>query len=291
MHLALRVSALLLVAALISTPRANDSALAEPSKAAKKKQAVVCDRSQFRVIIDVGHSAEVPGALSARGVGEYTFNFNLAQKIESKLLDAGFSKTVLLITPGKAIAGLVQRVNYTQRTPADLFLSIHHDAVPDSFLQKWTYQGRDHKYCDRFKGHSIFVSHDNDEYQTSLKFARLLGLQMKSKGLQYTPHYVEKFMGRRQRQLVDADAGVYRFDNLVVLRSTNMPAVLLEAGSIINRDEELLMSDPDHQALISTAVVDAVERFCATNPRKPEQRIARRPQQDRPIFNYVGQSQ
>jgi hypothetical protein len=40
--------------------------------------------------------------------------------------------------------------------------------------------------------------------------------------------------GRRRAPL---DAGVYRYDQLVVLRST--PAVLLEAGSIVNRQEEL----------------------------------------------------
>lgn len=273
------VGAASLLASFLLALGLAQSVRAESSKITPAKQAS-CDRSQFRVILDVGHSAEVPGALSARGVGEYTFNLSLAQAIEKKMLEAGFSKTTLLITPGKAIAGLVSRVNYAAHTPADLFLAIHHDAVPDSFLQKWIYEGKNHNYCDRFKGHSIFVSHDNDEYKTSLQFARLLGLRLKSQGLQYTPHYVERFMGRRQRQLVDAEAGVYRFDNLVVLRSTNKPAVLLEAGSIINRDEELLMADPAHQATIASAVTNAVESYCsAQGSRKPEQRIARRPQQ------------
>ena len=41
-----------------------------------------------------------------------------------------------------------------------------------------------------------------------------------------------------------------------------MPAALLEAGSIINREEELLLSTPEHQALIAASVVDAVKAFC-----------------------------
>jgi hypothetical protein len=50
-----------------------------------------------------------------------------------------------------------------------------------------------------------------------------------------------------------------------------MPAVLLEAGSIINRDEELLMSSPERQSAISAAVTDAVESFCAVRrPRQPD---------------------
>ena len=131
-------------------------------------------------------------------------------------------------------------------------------------------------FSDRFHGHSIFVSAETSEYKTSLAFARQIGLQLKAKGLQYTPHYTEKFMGPRQRQLVDAEAGVYRFDNLAVLRFTNMPAVLLEGGSIINRDEELRMANPEHQQLIASAVTTAVENFCkAQGNRKHEPRIRR----------------
>ena len=77
-------------------------------------------------------------------------------------------------------------------------------------------------------------------------------------------------MGHRQRLLVDAQAGVYRYDELIVLRDTDMPAVLLEAGSIINREEELRMGSVERQALISTAVTDAVEAFCmARQPHTP----------------------
>ena len=93
---------------------------------------------------------------------------------------------------------------------------------------------------------------------------------MRKRGLQYTSHYTDRIMGNRQRLLVDTRAGVYRYDQLIVLRTTDMPAVLLEAGSIINRDEELRMGLVEHQELISGAVVDAVESFCkARRPRTP----------------------
>jgi N-acetylmuramoyl-L-alanine amidase len=52
-------------------------------------------------------------------------------------------------------------------------------------------------------------------------------------------------MGHRRRELVDATNGVYRYDQLIVLRTTQMPAVLLEAGSIVNRKEELELAKPD----------------------------------------------
>ena len=146
---------------------------------------------------------------------------------------------------------------------ADLFLSIHHDSVPKKFVEKWEYEGEKRSYSDRFPGHSIFISNDNPDRAGSLLFGQLIGRELKARGLKYTPHYVEPFMGNRRRVLVDADAGVYRFDQLVVLRMTRMPAVLLEAGSIIHRDEELKLLAPERRGLITESVAAAVENFCA----------------------------
>jgi N-acetylmuramoyl-L-alanine amidase len=125
-----------------------------------------------------------------------------------------------------------------------LFLSIHHDSVPDRMLQKWEYEGTARRYNDQYPGHSIFVSIDNPDYQSSLLFATIVGKELKARGLKYTPHYTDAIMGSRRRLLVDTDAGVYRYDQLIVLRQTHMPAVLLEAGSIVNRSEELELRNP-----------------------------------------------
>ena len=241
-------------------------AWSEPAKAAKP--APTCDRAAFRVVLDVGHTPEVPGAISARGATEFEFNLNLAKQIEQKLNESGFTKTVLLVTTGPSRPGLLKRVTRANRMPADLFVSIHHDSVPEVFKELWEYLGKERKFSDRFKGHSIFVSNDSPARKASLQFARLLGLELKAREFMYTPHYTEAFMGRYRRELVDPEAGVYRFDKLVVLRATLMPAVLLEAGSIVNRDEELLMGSPERQALIGGAVSDAIDKFCAA--RRPE---------------------
>jgi N-acetylmuramoyl-L-alanine amidase len=247
----------------------------EPAGAAKP--AATCNRTAFRIVLDVGHTAEVPGAISARGVPEFEFNLNLARQIEQKLIETGFAKTVLLVTAGPARPGLLKRVMRANRMPADLFVSIHHDSVPEVFKELWEYLGKENRFSDRFKGHSIFVSYDNPARKGSLLFANLLGRELKARELHYTPHYTEESMGRYRRELVDADAGVYRYDKLVVLRATRMPAVLLEAGSIVNRDEELVMASPERHALVSTAVTEAVEKFCiARQPAKPDM-IARRP--------------
>jgi N-acetylmuramoyl-L-alanine amidase len=239
---------------------------------APKPAPAQCNAATFRVIVDVGHDVVKYGAKSARGALEYDFNLRLAKVVEKALLDAGFARTFLMITTVAPRAGLFLRAAKANSMAADVLLSIHHDSVPDKLLEKWEYEGEQLSFSDRWKGHSIFVSNGNGDYKGSLQFGKLLGQQMKAHGLKYTPHYTEKIMGSRRRVLVDADAGVYRYDELIVLKDTHMPAALLEAGSIINREEELLLGTPEHQALIAASVVDAVKAFCtarATPPPRP----------------------
>lgn len=271
------------VVALLLLPTSSHFAFGEAAgDAAKKSARSACNPAQFRVVLDVGHTAEKPGAMSARGVTEYEFNLRLAKEIERKLTDAGFARTVLLVTAGPAQPGLVKRVRRANDLQADLFLSIHHDSVPERLKEKWEHEGTPNLFSDRFKGHSIFVSYDHVDRKGSLLFAKLLGERLKAAGLQYSPHYTDAVMGGRRRELVDAEAGVYRFDMLHVLRATRMPAVLFEAGLIVNREEELLLASPDHQSHIGVAAADAAVSFCAARSPQPPGKPARRPAKAKP---------
>jgi N-acetylmuramoyl-L-alanine amidase len=242
------------------------AALGPANLNALKPVGSVCDRSKFRIVLDVGHTAESEGATSARNVPEFAFNLRLAQRIEQKLKAEGFAETRLLVTEGKAKPSLFKRVAVANDLNADLFLSIHHDSVPNSLLEDWEFEGKKSHFSDRFSGYSVFVSRRNPDFKTSLAFAELIGKEMKARGLQYAEQYTKAIMGRYQHPLLDKETGVYDYDELVVLRSTRMPAVLLEAGSIINRDEELKMDSPERQDIISDAVVAAAKQFC--HPRE-----------------------
>jgi len=223
-----------------------------------------CARSAFRVLIDVGHTATSPGADSARGVPEYEFNLKLADVIAQSLREAGFDKAIRFVTSGTRMASLFERAASANNLHSDLFISIHHDSVPDNLKETWQYEGKKLSYGDRFSGYAIFVSNDNVDSAGSLSFGRSLGQELQKRGLRYTPHYTLPLMGRYRHELIDAEAGVYRYDHLIVLHSTRMPAVLLEAGSIINRQEELELATAERRSTIAQAVTAAVEEFCAS---------------------------
>jgi N-acetylmuramoyl-L-alanine amidase len=223
---------------------------------------IKCEPAKFRLIVDVGHTAQSDGAMSARNVPEYQFNLHLAQRLVDKLKSDGFSTTRLLVTEGRARPSLAARVASANNWHADLFLSIHHDSVPDKLMESWEFEGKTSHFSDRFSGYGLFVSRENPDFETSLRFAKLIGTQMHAQGIKFADQYALPMMGKYRHDLLDRDAGIYRYDHLIVLMKTHMPAVLLEAGSIINRDEELQMASPARQDMTVNAVTTAVKQFC-----------------------------
>lgn len=252
------------VVALLLPP--IDAGLAARTRTVKKPRPspapAKCEMPKFRIVVDVGHTPDSYGALSARNDPEFGFNFRLASLVAAKLKSEGFAATRLLVTDGKARPSLFKRVGSANEAHADLFLSIHHDSVPDKLLETWEFDGANSYFSDRFSGHSLFVSEQNPHFATSLKLARMIGRQLKEQGLHYASQYTLPLMGRYRRSLLDKDVGVYRYDGLVVLSRSRSAAVLLEAGSIINRDEEMAMNSPERQDMIAGAVATAMEEFC-----------------------------
>jgi N-acetylmuramoyl-L-alanine amidase len=211
------------------------------------------------IALDVGHTAKNVGSTSARGIGEYDFNLKLAQRVRDELLNAGFRSTHLLVTELNGYAGLNQRADRANNMKADIFISIHHDSVRDQFLHPWTDQGKDRSFFDDSSGFSLHVS---PRFPESLRLAKILADQLMGSGLHFTTaHELKNPVGARVPWF-DSTRGIYQRDWLVVLRNTNMPAVLLEAGVIVNREEELLVSTPAYQTTIATAVAETLRKFC-----------------------------
>ena len=226
---------------------------------------------QIVIALDVGHIAGRPGQqchrfetcpwgeTSARGVPEYEFNLRLARRIKDKLDGAGFQPTDLIVIGTEGSDGLRERSRRANSMNADMFLSIHHDGASDEYLKPWQYEGKSLFYLDEPRGFSLHVS---PRFAESLTLARTVADQMIARGLSFTTFHGPDSPAGARVPFMDAGRGIYRRDNLSVLNNTAMPAVLFEAGFIINRDEELILSSPSRQEKIASAMTDAVRKFC-----------------------------
>lgn len=215
----------------------------------------------MKIAIDIGHSPGKAGATSSRGVPEYLFNKTVAVGLLQYLKQRGFPRAFIINPAGKDIT-LGERARAANAAGADVLLSIHHDSVQPEHLSTWQYNGSEQLYCDKYRGFSLFYSEQNGEPKSSLALARLLGDALRRGGLTPTLHHVPYF-NKPNKRLVDSQRGIYRYDHLVVLKHTDMPAVLLECGVIVNRTEEQLLCTRQYQHRIITAVGEALRAFAS----------------------------
>jgi N-acetylmuramoyl-L-alanine amidase len=214
------------------------------------------------IAIDVGHSLSRPGAISARGEPEFSFNRGLALVVERVLRERGF-RTRLIGEQGD-IEKLTDRSAAAASAGAAFLLSLHHDSVQPQYLESWPINGHERRYSDRFSGFSLFVSRANPEPEQSLACARAIGGDLRRSGFSHSRHHNEPIPGEN-RPFADAANGVYYFDDLVVLKTANVPAVLLEAGIIVNREDELALADPRTRERIASALGKGLAR-CLAEP-------------------------
>lgn len=219
-----------------------------------------CWAEDFIIAIDIGHTINTPGATSARGVPEYLFNQNIGTLLHQQLLqDMRFKGSFIINETGDDIS-LPARAAIANQRGAHLLVSIHHDSVEPKDLSQWLCQGKILPHCDKFTGYSIFYSEKNGSPLNSLIFAVILGSEMLQSRFCPTLHHAEKFTGG-DKDLIDKTRGIYKYNNLVVLKEANMPAALFECGIIKNRNEELQLGDPQYQHKLVAALFKAIKLF------------------------------
>lgn len=205
--------------------------------------------------IDVGHSKVSVGAVSAHGKPEFEFNVALAKAINEFI--CSYNIPIVQIGYDGDITKLGDRTQQANLAGAKLFLSIHHDSVQPQYLKQWQWQGQTRQYTDYASGFSLFVSRKNPQLATSLRCATAIGSALKQKGFHFSPHHSEQTPGE-DKEWADKANGVYYYDDLVVLKTAKMPAVLLEAGVIVNREEEQSLQNPGVRNKIASAIAQGL---------------------------------
>ena len=205
------------------------------------------------IAVDVGHTLAQPGATSARGETEFNFNRTLATTVQEALQSAGFATQP--IGEHGMMKALTARTDAAAK--ADFFFSVHHDSMQPRYLSSWNFEGKTLAYGDGFSGFSLFVSRKNPHWPASLKCASAMGGALIRAGFKPSRHHAEPIAGEN-RPFADEANGVHFYDDLLVLKTARQPAVLLEAGIIVNRKDELILREPATREKIAKAVAGAL---------------------------------
>jgi len=207
------------------------------------------------VAVDVGHFIEEPGATSARGRTEFEFNRDLAVEIDAAV--RGRAMKTLLIGYDGFMSQLTART--AAAAGADFFLAVHHDSVQPYLIRTWEYDSVERSVNDDHAGFSLFVSRKNRSVKKSLACASAIGAALRGAGFVPSLYHADRIPGEN-KPFADKLNGVHYYDNLIVLKTARSPAMLLEAGVLVNRNEELKLRSGETQKRMAGAVAQGLSR-------------------------------
>jgi N-acetylmuramoyl-L-alanine amidase len=208
------------------------------------------------ILLDPGHTLSAPGALGVRGIHEVSYNNIFVEELSKKLTSAGH-RVLRTRLPGGEIS-LDKRAEIANASGADLFLSIHHDSAQIAYLEQISVDDKPAwRTKSPIRGYSLFVSALNPFYEKSIAVAKAIGAQIKELGRTPALHHAEKIAGEN-RELLDSKLGLYRFDELLVLRKAKIPAILLEVAVIVDEQDEAYAASKTNRAEMIEAIKNAL---------------------------------
>jgi N-acetylmuramoyl-L-alanine amidase len=169
-------------------------------------------------------------------------------------------ETEVLNEEGREIS-LAERAARLKAVRQGIIISLHHDSVQPQYLKRGTFDGKATAFSRQAEGFSLFVSRKSSGFEGSKDLAQRIGSALRKAGFVPSLHHAEPIKGEG-RPIVDPFLGIFRFDGLSVLKSAQVPAVLFEAGVIVNPEEERRLESVEWQSRMSRAIVSGVEAYC-----------------------------
>lgn len=242
------------------------SGAAQPSKAPAHRDVVIA--------IDAGHGGEDPGAIGPNRVYEKQVVLSMARKLE-RLFENTAGYRVVMVRKGDYYIPLRRRTRIAHEARAHLFLSIHADAfkkpeVSGASVFMLSERGADSEMArflaekanqsDLIGGVSDVRLDDKAPYLRET----LADLAMEGKRRQSSEIGVE-VLGQlgRVTKLHKKQVGHAGF---VVLKTPDIPSLLVETGFISNPTEARRLNQAEHQGKITRAIYDGVTRYWRANP-------------------------
>jgi N-acetylmuramoyl-L-alanine amidase len=225
------------------------------------------------VAIDAGHGGEDPGAIGPSGTYEKTVALALARELKEQI-DAEPGMRSVLIRTGDYYIPLEERYGRAREARADLFLSIHADAFRDRrvrgssvyVLSRRGASSEAAKWLARSENRSDLVGGVKLDRDDDVLSSVLLDLSQ-NVAMEYSSEAAEAILGQLARVGKQHREQVERA-NFVVLRSPDVPSVLVEVGFISNPHDEANLNSGTHRSQVAEAIVNGVRRhFFDTAPQ------------------------
>ena len=243
---------------------------ATPQQQVKKAISTVTGgvvRKPMTVAIDAGHGGKDPGAIGRKGTKEKHIALQIAQRLK-KQIDKQPGMRAVLIRDGDYYISLRKRIIKARANKADLFVSIHADANPNPRLTGSSV------YILSEKGASSeaarWIAASENSYETKMG-----GTDLHRGNKVVSSLLLDLSLSDTIDKSLDVASGVlkelgtvndllrHRVESagFVVLKSPDIPSVLIETAFISNTMEEKRLKTSRHQANLAKAIFKGIRRY------------------------------
>ena len=234
-----------------------------PKKLSKKRDIIVA--------IDAGHGGEDPGALGRKGTREKDVVLAIARKLEN-LLKKEYGIKPVMIRQGDYYVSLRGRIVQARKQKADLFVSVHADAVKNRHAHgasvfvlsqraatneatRWLEQTQNN--TDLLGGVSL---DDKDDILASVL------LDLSQSATLVASVEVGSSVLNNLKTVGNVHKGWVERAGFVVLKSPDIPSILVETGFISNRKEEKKLKNKKYQTKIAKAIHQGINQYFRKYP-------------------------
>lgn len=223
------------------------------------------------IAIDAGHGGEDPGAIGRRGTREKDVVLAIAKRLAA-LVNKESGMRAVLIREGDYYVGLRERINKARQHKADLFVSIHADGFKDhrahgssvyvlsrrgasSEMGRWL--AAKENAADLAGGVSL---DDKDDLLAEVLLDLSQSATMEA-SFQVAGNLLDELqrLGKTHKSTVQ-QAG------FVVLKSPDIPSMLVETAFISNPAEENKLRDSHHQQALAQAMMKGIRDYFGSHP-------------------------
>ena len=249
-----------------------DSAVNAATAAPKTVKSVASSgQREIVVAIDAGHGGEDPGAKGRGGTFEKDVVLAIAKEL-ARRIDREKGMKAVLIRDGDYYIGLRTRMKLAREHRADLFVSLHADAFRDARVSgasvytlsqrgasseaaRWLAERENS--ADLVGGVSL---EDKDELLASVL------LDLSQTGTQEASDQVAGHLLNRLEKIGRTHKGRVQQAGFMVLKSPDIPSVLVELAYISNPEEERKLRNRRHQQKMAEALMSGIQGFFSQNP-------------------------
>jgi N-acetylmuramoyl-L-alanine amidase len=224
--------------------------------------------------IDAGHGGEDPGSIGAKGTYEKRVTLAIAKKLQ-RLINKEKGMKAVMIRSGDYYVDLNRRTSLARQKHVDFLVSIHADAFrtsgpngasvwvvtkkrAESELSRWLLKRE--KKSELLGGGGGVIKNTSDSH-----LALALADMSKEHSLGVSFGVANKVISQL-RKVTKMHKKTPQNGNFAVLKSSDIPSILVETGFISNHKEEKNLTWPKHQQSLANAIHSGIRDYFMAHP-------------------------